>query len=653
MTDIFVSYKAEDRARVKSLVNALVAEGLTVWWDVHIEGGAGWRETIQAKLDEAACVVVVWSALSVTGAGRFVQDEAARADRRGVLLPVAIDAVEAPLGFGGHHVISLVGWRGARRDPRYLKLLENVQAITARGGGSPRAPTVASAPQRRAGLKALSAMAAIALVAGAGGVLAVFPAVTCATTGLRCAANRHEARAPPANSLAVLPFANLGGDPAQEYFSEGLAEELTSALARLGSIQVTGRTSSLKFKDSKDDSATIGAKLGVAYLLDGSVRRDGAVVRVSAQLVDTKSGFEHWSETYDRAAGKTLAVQSGIAKAVAEALKVQLLGADIVAISRGGTSDAKAYDDYLRGKSLFDAGGGESSYRAALAKFDSAIAADPKFAAAHAVRARTLLAIANRFAVPAQARSLYDAALASARRAVVLAPDLAETQTTLATSLLDASLDVPAAKAAYARAMSTGSGDADVLLGYGLFRCRIGDTKSGLVALERGVTLDPLNPRAFLALGYGLIAARKYPQAIAAMRRTLELNRNAGNAHAAIGDALVLEGRLIEAKSEYALEPESWARLTGQAIVLHHLRDVRGADTALTALIADGGDSGAYQEARINAQWGDRDRAIAALDAAFRSGDSGLLWMKSDPFMDPLRADPRFAARLTRLHIDG
>ena len=649
MTHVFISYKAEDRPRVKPLVDALVAEGLAVWWDVHIEGGAGWRETIQSQLDGAACVVVVWSARSVSAAGRFVQDEAARADRRGVLLPVAIDAVEAPLGFGGHQVIDLAGWRGTRRDPQYLKLLENIRAIMARGG----TPVVPAIPRRqwRSGRRFWPVFAATGIVAAIGVLVASAPALTCATVGLRCAAAPAPAPTPPTNSLAVLPFANLSGDPAQDYFSEGLAEELTGALARLGSIQVTGRTSSFKFKGSKDDSATIGAKLGVAYLLDGSVRREGALVRVSAQLVDTKSGFEHWSQTYDRDAGKTLAVESGIAQSVAEALKVQLLGPDIAAISRGGTADAKAYDDYLRGRRLFDAGGGESSYRQALARFDAAITADPKFAAAHAARARTLLTLADQYASTEQARGLFDSALVSARRAVDLAPDLPQTQTALAASLLDATLDVAAAKEAYAQAIASGAGDADVLLGYGLFTCRIGDAKSGLAALRRAVTLDPLNPRANWALGLGLIAARRYPEAITALRRTLALNPSASGAHAAIGDALLLQGRLIEAKSEYALEPEAWVRLTGQAVVLRRLGNAPGAEAALKALIADGGDSGAYQEAVVHAQWGEHDQAIAALDAAFKSGDPGLIRLKSDPFMDPLRGDRRFADRLARLHI--
>ena len=171
-----------------------------------------------------------------------------------------------------------------------------------------------------------------------------------------------------ANSLAVLPFANLSGDPAQDYFSDGLSEELISTLARLKPLHVVARTSSFRFKGAHEDSATIGVKLGVAWLLDGSVRRDGGLVRVSADLADARTGYERWSATYDRDLKDIFAVQSGIAQAVADALKVRLLGGDIAALSRGGTTSPEAYDAYLRGRKLLLEGAGEAGYRAALAR---------------------------------------------------------------------------------------------------------------------------------------------------------------------------------------------------------------------------------------------------------------------------------------------
>ena len=457
----------------------------------------------------------------------------------------------------------------------------------------------------------------------------------------------------PANSLAVLPFANLSGDPGQDYFSDGLSEELISTLARLKPLHVVGRASSFHFKGSHEDSATIGARLGVAYLLDGSVRRSGELVRVSAELADAKTGYERWGATYDRDLKDIFAVQSGIAQAVAEALKVQLFGGDIAALSLNGTTSPEAYDAYLRGRKLLNDGAGETGYRAALARFDAAIAADPHYAAAYAGRATSLVYLANEFGTPNRLRDTYEQALASARQGVDLAPGLAATQTILAATLVYANHDFAGARQAFARAETEGAGDSAVLLGYGLFTCEMGDCNAGAAALRRAAALDPLNPQAYKTLGAALIGARHYPEAVAALRKALALSPNAAIVHGWIGDALMLQGDLVGATAEYAREPMTWARRTGQAMVLRRLGDDRGAQAALAALIAQDGDGSAYQEAQVYAQWGDRDRAFAALDSALRLNDPGLSMLKVDPLLDPLRADPRFTSRLARTGLPG
>ncbi len=635
MADIFISYKAEDRARVAPLVEALVAEGLSVWWDVHIEGGAAWRDSIERELETAACVIVVWSVGSVGPQGHFVQDEAARGQRRGVCLPVVIDAVEPPLVFGQQQALCLVGWRGSRRDARFADVLAAARAVIARG---PRPRPLAPVPKRRK-----RPGAAVSLAAAGAAVLVAGVAIWSLHGGLGATA--------PRNSLAVLPFANLSGDPAQDYFSDGLSEELISTLARLKPLHVIGRASSFHFKGSHDDGATIGLKLGVAYLLDGSVRRDGGLVRVSAELADAKTGYERWNATYDRDLKDIFAVQSGIAQAVAEALKVQLFGGDIAALSLNGTSSPEAYDNYLRGRKLLQDGAGERGYRAALARFDAAIAADPRYASAYSGRAIALVYLASQFESPDTSRLTNEMALAAARQAVQLAPSLASTQRTLASTLVYAKHDFAGARAVFARAEALGAGDPDVLLDYGIFKCQTGDCDAGAAAMKRAAALDPLNPAVYSLLGDVLIGARRYTEAIAALRRCIALSPHAELAHDLLGDALVLQGRFSEAKAEYGLEPSAWARRTGLAIVLRRLGDDAAAREALAALISDGGDANAYQEAQIYAQWGDHDRAFAALDVAVRLNDSGLTMLKVDPMLDPLRADPRFAERLIRMGL--
>ena len=300
----------------------------------------------------------------------------------------------------------------------------------------------------------------------------------------------------PANSIAVLAFANMSGDAKQEYFSDGLSEELIDALARIGQLQVAARTSSFAFKGTATDAATIGAKLGTAWLLDGSVRRDGDMIRVNAQLVDVRSGFRSWSQTYDRQVKDVFAVQRDIADSVTGALQVKLAGTAPTVTASGGTANQLAYDAYLRGRQLVDVSGSEAQWREALAQFDAALAADSGYALAHAARARALIALGAAFLPVAQLPANRDAALASARRAVALAPDLADAQSTLGFVLANGSLDFKAAAGPFDKSMQTGSGSADILIRYGIFACRSGNAEPGLAALRKAVALDPLNPRA-------------------------------------------------------------------------------------------------------------------------------------------------------------
>jgi serine/threonine-protein kinase len=646
MAEIFVSYKAEDRARVKPLVDALGAEGLSVWWDLHIEGGATWRQTIRENLDSAACVIVVWSVASTGPAAHFVQDEASVARRRGVYLPVAIDDVTPPLGFGQEHCLKLIGWTGGRRDPRFIDVLTAARAVIE--GGPRPIPKARLRGVRKPGLTpaAGAVLAAIGLAAAGGAFIASSPARLCALARLNCPP------AAPANSIAVMPLADLGGQASQAYFADGLTDELINGLERLGALQVVGRTSAFKFRGSKESSAVIGQALGVAYLLDGSVQRDGPRLRVSLSLIDARSGFERWSQTYDRDMTDIFAVETGIAQDVAQALKVRLSTADLAGLAAGGGANPAALDAYLRGRQVFDKGGDEAAYRAALAQFDDAIAADPSYATAHAARARVLLTIADTFAPADKVRPTVNAALESARRAVALAPDLPLAQAALG-GVLFHRLDFPAARAAYARAMATGGGDAEILTLFAYFSSNEGDPAAAIAAARRAVALDPLNPRAFSVLGIALYQAGQYADSIAAHRRELELNPSRASAHAWIGAALYLLGRFAEAKAEFAREPVPLGRLTGEAMVSWRLGDVAGARAALDRLTADGSEVTDYQQAEIQSQWGRSDLAFRALDAAFAAGDTGLVGLKADPMLAPLRPDPRFRRLLSRLGLTG
>ena len=464
---------------------------------------------------------------------------------------------------------------------------------------------------------------------------------------------------PSGNSVAVLPFENLSGDPDQAYFSDGLSEEVRATLARNVLLLVMAETSSGKFRDRRDDAKTIAATLGVAFLLDGSVRRSGEVVRVAADLIDGATGFSRWSQTFDRSMRDIFAVQSEIADAVASGLAAQVTKAGVPdnapgqeLASSGGTASVAAYDDYLRGRALYDLSSDEAAERAALARFDAAIAADPGYAAAHAARSRSLTAIANQYGEVGQLAELYTAAIASAQRAIELAPKFADAHSTLGSVLFQGRLDAHAAREPFEQSRLLGPGDANVLARYSLYSARIGRKQEAADAMRRALVLDPLNPLIHRAAGAIQFAARNYADSIPPAEHALSMNPKMSRAHAAIGDALLMLGRFTEARAAYELEPAQDVGLTGKAIVEWKLGNLKGARAAMAKLVADLGERALYQQGQVLAQWGERSAALAQLERARLLGDSGLIYLRNDPLLDVLRNEPGFARLLASVGFD-
>jgi TolB-like protein len=639
---VFLSYARADHEQAAQLAKALEANGFDVWWDALIEGGAAFARTIETALDDADAVVVAWSRASV--ASDWVLDEASRGRDERKLVPVSLDGTEPPLGFRQYQSVDISRWQGAA-DSRELAVL--ARAIRAAAGPDvvsrrPRLPRVGTVRTSRRGV--LSAAAGVAL-AGAAGLYAW----KAGYLGAR--------RAASANSVAVLPFVNLSGDPDEDYFSDGLSEELRATLARNLELQVMAQASSARFRDRNEDAATIASKLGVAFLLDGTVRRSGNILRITADLIEGETGFSRWSQTFDRVMQDVFAIQSEIAVTVANALVARVAeadagGANVPMLAPGSTRSVAAYDAYLRGRALYDLSADETSERAALAQFDAAIAADPGYAAAHAARARSLTAIANQYGEVAELTALYGDAIAAANRAIELAPDYAEAYSTLGFTLFQGRLDARAARKPFERSRELGSGEATVMARYAQYSARIGRESDASEAIGRALLLDPLNPLIHRAAGSIAYAARNYAASIPHAERALAMNPRMSRAHAAIGDALLMLGRFPEASEEYALEPVEDFRLTGQAIVEHRRGNQAAARAAQERLVKDLADRVLYQQAQIHAQWDERDRAIAKLEQARRVGDSGLVYLRNDPLLDPLRAIPRFVELLRSIGFD-
>ena len=623
---LFLSYAHDDEARARRLAKALGEAGYNVWWDALIEGGTAYAKSINHALETADVVIVLWSTASVES--DWVRDEAALGRDRKRLVPVSLDRVRPPLGFRQYQFVNFRGWRGRPDAPEFLALERAIAA--AAGQEAPARPATRTKINRRTAMIG-GGVAAAAVVATAG-----FLAVDRGWVG---------GGSGPL-SIAVLPFKNLSGDQDQAYFAEGLTEEVRAALVRIDALQVVAAASSEKAGEEHGDCESIARELGVGFLLGGSVRRSGDMFRIATDLTDGRTGFSLWSSSVDRRLTDMFAVQGEIANMVARALSIR------IATDRpapGGTWNIEAYEHYLKGKSLYHLAGGEESDRQALAHYDLAITADPDFARAHAARSRVLASIASAYGRAGELKPLYADAERAARRAVDLAPGLADAHLALGYALFSGKLDIRGARQSYERAYQLGRGNADIVLLYALYCSRAGRPAEAHGAIERALLLDPINARAHRAAGSIDFAARRYEEALAPLRRALQLNPKISNAHALLGNCLMLLGRLKEAKAEFDAEPTAFYRLTGLAIIEHKLGNRAAAESAYAGLVREMGEASLYQHAEVLAQWGRADEAVARLARARQIGDSGLIYLATDPLLDPIRKHPGFISLLNEL----
>ena len=627
---LFLSYSHSDEAKARRISSALRQVGYEVWWDELIEGGAVYARSISTALQTADVVIVLWSAAAVES--DWVRDEAAQGRDRQRLVPLRIDGTRPPLGFGQYQAINFKNWRG-RRDSREFVALQRAIA-TALGQEIPAAPRRHKRIDRRT---ALIAGSATALAAVGGGTFLAFD---------HGWIGGGEKKQP---SIAVLPFRNLSGDPEQAYFSEGLTEEVRAALVRLNALRVLAATSSEKAGEELEDVKSIARELGVGFLLGGSVRKSGNLFRIATELTDGKTGYSLWSNSVDRPIHDIFAVQAEIARMVAQALSIRIATEEP---APGGTTNTDAFEHYLKGKSLYNLAKGEESDRQALAHYDLAIAGDPKFAMAYAARSRVLASIAAGFGKAEELKPLYASAIASARKAVELAPNLADGHLALGYALYSGQLDVKGAAPHYQRAYELGRGNADIGLLYALYCSRAGRADEARHAIARALLLDPINARVHRASGSIEYAARRYDNAFAPLRRALQLNPKITNAHGLIAYCLLQQGKLREAKAEFEAEPVAVFRQSGLAIAEHKLGNRAAADQAMADLVAEMGDAALYQQAEVLAQWGRADDALARLWKARAVGDSGLIYLATDPLLDPIRRHPEFTRLLKELRLD-
>jgi TolB-like protein/tetratricopeptide (TPR) repeat protein len=457
---------------------------------------------------------------------------------------------------------------------------------------------------------------------------------------------------PPPHSIAVLPFVNLSGDREQQYFSDGLTEELLNSLTHLEGLQVAARTSSFSFKE-RPDIAEVAHKLNVGTVLEGSVRRSGPTIRITAQLVNAVTGFHLWSKTYDRDLGDVLKLQTEIATEVATTLQVTLLGDLGAKIEPGGTSNPAAFDAYLRASKAWDSGYTGQDVEKAIAAFTQTIQLDPAYARAFAGRSTALTYFAWAYAKGGAIRADLDKALADARQAVALAPEAADGHLALSYYLQAGALNFAQAGVELDRAVALAPGSALVIGSYGRFAVLTGHPDAGVAAARRAVLLDPLNSESHSRLGQTLYFARRYAESVAAYNDVLVLDPKDTDSPGGRGLAYYELGDFQKARASCEGGPDNSASQWCLALTYHRLALQADAQAALDQLKMASGDRWAYRCATVYAQWGNSSAALEQLDTALRNRLPELRWLKSDPLLDALRQEPRFQAIEKMLNFPG
>jgi serine/threonine-protein kinase len=469
------------------------------------------------------------------------------------------------------------------------------------------------------------------------------------TAGNATPRHSEAATASPQKSIAVLPLLNESGDPRDEYFSDGLSEELIAALAQINGLKVIGRSSSFRFKDRHEEPKAIGEKLGVSTLLEGTVRKQDDRVRIVAELINAADGIELWTRTFDRELKDIFAVQEEIARAVAESLKVTLLGSQDRPAQRGAPSNVEAHNAYLQGHFHFQRRNLED-YRKAVGYFDQAIQLDPDYALACAERSEAWTFIGD---LTGQREPAWSKARSDAERAVAIAPALAEARAALGwvRFFVDWKFTEGLSELKRAKEFSPSNPTAnDLLARVILYLGRLDEAER---QARHAVELDPLSVIAQGNLARVLLFAGKLDEADAAARKAAELQPTSASSHRWQVVAAVLRDDRATALREAQLEPDEGYRRFELALAQQIQGDRQAADAALADLIANGRDQLAYQIAEVYAVRGEKDKAFEWLQIAFDEHDTGTLTLLVDPLLRGLRDDSRYKNLLAKLGLPG
>ena len=633
--DVFVSYASQDAAVANSIVENLEQHGVKCWIAPRdVKPGAQYADAIVRAINEARTVVLVMSG-SAVGSPHVGKEIERGSSKRKPIIAFRIDA--APLNHALEYFLSESQWIDVAQLEMPAALVKLAEAV---GHVSPASPQSALLSPRSGGVRKRAVIVAAAVIVAVGAALAL---------GKHYWASHYSANQAPAvaaitdKSIAVLPFADMSEKKDQEYFADGMAEEILDLLAKIPGLKVISRTSSFQFKGKTEDLRSIATQLGVAYVLEGSVRKSGDHLRVTAELINSKDGTRLWSQTYDRDLSDVLKMQDEIAASLVRALQIEVVGDGI--ISRPALRNTEAYTLYLQGLHAFDRIDQPGEEQAVI-YYQRALDLDPSFAAAAEGLAGAYFVLGQwGFMPPALA---FEKSREAAERALKLDPNLADAHAQLSEVHRAADRDWPAADRELKLAQALAPNDAYVLHMTGVLSLNLGRWDDALRFANASLTQDPLGAGAYNLLSLTQLRLGQMVESEAAARRTLEISPTFAGAHYVLGLVLLARNQPESALAEMLKESQGAGRIGGSAMAYFALGRKADSDAALAQLIKS---NRTFFVSSVYAFRGETDEALKWLDRAYEQNDPALLLLKSQPAFDKLDGDPRYKAFLRKMNL--
>ena len=662
--EVFLSYASRDGATAQRICEYLESAGVRVWMAPRdVPAGALYADAIVRAINVCRTLVLVLSQDSVDSSHVGKEIERASSKRKPVIA-FRLDAAELTPSL--EYFLSESQWIDARPglEPALPKLAEGIRRLGAGGTSAPgprpspapppaQPPPMTSPPGSRAAMRALVAIAAVVTALLCGWFVAVKAGWYHKAPTPSAAAASSEASTPVTavrNSIAVLPFTDLSEKKDQEYFSDGLSDELIDLLGKVPGLRVPARTSSFYFKGKQATLAEIGKALNVTHVLEGSVRKSGNALRISTELVSVADDARVWSETYDRQLDDVFKVQDDIAGAVVTALRVSVLGD--TAPRAAPTANSDAYLHYLKAVAVFYGPGDPNTFDEVFGELQAAIRLDPSFAQAWLLLGQARISGFTGAGYGVPYATVRPAAFEALQRALSIDPESAAAHVQLARLYYMMDWDIPAAHRELDRAVALRPGEPSALWLMGYIADSEGRFDEAVAQHLKGRDIDPLFVDNYRQLGNDYYRAGRLDEGAAILAEAIQRFPGARTAHYRLGLIRLAQRRPEEALEQFKLEPDPDFQSAGIPLALDALGRKPEADRAVAALVASKNtvNTAAYQIALVYAHRGDTPQAFQWLERALKQRDAGMHWMKFDPLLRGVSGDPRFLALLAQMH---